>query len=107
MGRLISQLKSTPNRLKITPHNLAIIYLDAAFLEKRGYFRLIPVGEGDMWQHFWDVWKIYKSELKMEGISVKKESGTWVIHYKPLRGIELDETITGFPTLGDPLKDER
>lgn len=101
MERLITQLKEMPNRLKITPRNLSIVYLDAAFLEKRGYFRLIPIGEGDMWQHFWSVWKIYKSELKGEGVSVKKEQGTWVIHYRPLRDITLDESITGFPTWGD------
>jgi len=101
MNLLISALKDTKNRLKITPRNLSIVYLDAAFLEKRGYFRLIPVGEGDMWQHFWDVWKLYKSELKGEGLSVKKEQGSWVIHYKPPRRIQLDETVTGFAVWGD------
>ena len=99
--QLISQLKETKNRLKITPRNLGIVYLDAAFLEKRGYFRLIPVGYGDTWQHFWDVWDLYKNDLKAEGLSVKKESGAWRIHYKPRNGIQLDESITGFAVLGD------
>lgn len=108
IDRLITQLKDTPNRLKITPRNtLAVIYLDAAFLEKRGYFRLHPVGEWDTFQHFWDIWSRYKSDLKGEGVSVKKESGRWVIHYKPLRDIELDESITGFPTLGDDIRNAK
>jgi len=36
--QLVSQLKNTKNRLKITPRNLSIVYLDAAFLAARGYF---------------------------------------------------------------------
>ena len=101
MNRLISQLKDTPNRLKITPRNLSIVYLDAAFLANRSYFRLMPVGYGDTWQHFWDVYNIYKNDLKAEGLSVKKENDVWVINYKPRNYIHLDESITGFAVLAE------
>ncbi|MCY3739903.1 MAG: hypothetical protein OXH00_02665 [Candidatus Poribacteria bacterium] len=95
--RLISQLKDTPNRLKITPPSkLAIIYLDAAFVEQGAYFQLIPIGEWNQWQHFWDIWDLHKTDLTVEGLYVRKKQGVWTIRYKPLRGIELDESITRF-----------
>lgn len=105
--RLITQLKETPNRLKITPpSHLAIIYLDAAFVERGAYFKLLPIGEWSPWQHFWDIWELHKTDLKAEGLYVRKEKGAWVIRYKPLKGIQLDESITGFAVLGDRLRDE-
>lgn len=99
--RLISQLKNTPNRLKLTPpSHLASVYLDAAFVEKGAYFQLLPVGKWSPWQHFWDIWDLHKTDLKAEGLYVRKErGGTWVIRYKPQGNIELDASITGLPVL--------
>lgn len=102
MNRLISQVKAPKNRLKITPTGrLGVVYLDAAFLKVRGYYRLIPIGYNDAWQHFWDVWDMYKSALKAEGLFVKKEKGIWRIHYRPLSDIKLDASITGFAVWGE------
>ena len=105
---LITQLKEPKNRLKITG-TLRFAYLDAAFLKVRGYYRLLPVGEWDAWQPFWDVWEMHKADLKAEGLSVRKEKGQWVIYYSPRKwsGIELDESIRGFEVLGDESTSDR
>lgn len=97
----ISQVKYKKNRLKITGI-LRWVHLDASFLVHRGYFRLLPVGAWEEWQAFWDVWRTHKPDLIKEGVSVKKESGGWVIHYRvPADSdIELDESITDVPVCG-------
>ncbi len=95
---LITQLTSKKNRLKITGL-VRFAYLDAAFLVHRGYYRLSPTGaitQRDAWNQFWDVWELYKPDLKAEGLSVTKEKKEWVIHYSPPKdsNICLDASIT-------------
>lgn len=85
------------NRLKLTG-TLRRLECDAGYLPVRGYFQLKPASSGGLdnksaWEQFWDVWEMHKSQLKSEGLSVRKEKGRWVIYYRPQGEIELDEKL--------------
>lgn len=98
MKQIITQVSSHKNRLKLTG-TLRWVECDAGFLPIRGYFQLKPASTGGVdnkgaWQQFWDVWDMHKSQLKGEGLSVRKEKGRWVIYYRPRKGdIKLDEKL--------------
>ena len=98
MKTIITLDPNHKNRLKLTG-TLRWVHCDAGYLPNRGYCRLKPVatlglsGDG-AWQQFWDVWNMHKSQLKSEGLSVRKENATWCIFYQQKGEIQLDTSIT-------------
>ena len=98
MKPIITRDTSQKNRLKLTG-TLRWVHCDAGYLPVRGYYRLKPVSTGGLdhkgaWEQFWDVWEMHKPQLKREGLSVRKDKGTWCIFYRPLGEIKLDASIT-------------
>lgn len=97
MKLIITEVPKKKNRLKLTG-TIRWVECDAGFLPIRGYYQLKPLAregiDGDgAWQQFWDVWDLHKSQLKKEGLSVRKLQGEWVIYYRPQGNIKLDEKV--------------
>ena len=98
MKQIITLDAHHKNRLKLTG-TLRWVHCDAGYLSVRGYYRLKPAATLGLdskaaWEQFWDVWEMHKAQLKREGLSVRKEKGTWCIYYRPCGEIKLDASIT-------------